>query len=83
MSTNRLQSPVDLEVVDHSVSDHDIVGSSNCLWVSVSGDVAITTLANNDVTIPNVPVGWLEVRAKAVLNTGTTATVSHAGLFQV
>lgn len=51
---------------------------ADALWVSVTGHVKLTSPEGDTVTIQNVPVGWLEVKAVQVFATGTTATVSHA-----
>lgn len=56
------------------------LGVCAAVWVGVTGDVAIIAEDDTDaVTWTNVPVGFLIVRAKRVLETGTTATGLIAG----
>lgn len=43
------------------------------LWIGVTGNVTIRTLADQNVEFKNVPVGWLDVAGKQV-RTATTAT---------
>ena len=46
------------------------------LWIGVTGNVTIRTLAGEDVQFSNVPVGWLDVAGKQV-RTATTATTAQ------
>lgn len=52
----------------------DLATFSRALWIGVAGNVAVTMLEGQTVTFVAVPIGWLDVRAKRVLATGTTAT---------
>lgn len=44
------------------------------LYVGVSGDVKVTTVDGEDIVFKAAPVGVLNVQAKRVFSTGTTAT---------
>lgn len=48
------------------------------LWIGVTGNVTITTLAGNIRTLNNVPVGILPVMGTQVRATGTTAQSINA-----
>ena len=50
------------------------------LYVGVSGNISITTLAGNQVTLSNVPVGIIPVCGTQVRATGATAS-GIVGLF--
>ena len=74
--TPGLDSPAQ-HAVAVTPSDTLDIGStaSRALWIGVTGDVTVTTAGGEtSVTFKAVPVGWLQVRATRVWNTGTTAT---------
>lgn len=48
--------------------------TSRALWIGVTGDVAVVFANDAAVTFKNVPVGFLDVMAKRVNSTGTTAS---------
>ncbi|PUB87068.1 MAG: hypothetical protein DBP02_02150 [gamma proteobacterium symbiont of Ctena orbiculata] len=50
-------------------------GACVALYVSVTGNIAVTMHNGDSVTFENVPVGPLGIAVKRVLATGTTATV--------
>lgn len=56
-----------------TASDSTIIPFS-ALYIGVTGDVAITTLAGQTVTFKAVPVGILPVSGNKVMSTNTTAT---------
>ena len=55
----------------------DLAVYARALYVSVAGNIKLTTTGGQTVTFLNVPVGIFRVTAKKVFSTGTTAT----GLF--
>lgn len=62
-----------------SVTPHDstniVGGTCDALWVGVGGDVSVVTSQDEAETYKNVPSGYLlQVKAKRVNATGTTAT---------
>lgn len=48
--------------------------SANGLWIGVAGDVKVDLLTSGTVIFKAAPVGLLNVDAKRVYATGTTAT---------
>jgi hypothetical protein len=64
---------------DITKNDSTILDSrTRAVWVSVAGDLKVTTWDGSVMTFGNVPVGFHVVRAKIVWSTGTTATVTNA-----
>lgn len=59
-----------------SVSPHDTnqIAAYRALYVGVTGDVKVTTIAGAAATFKNVPVGILPIQGTQVFNTGTTAS---------
>ena len=70
-----LDSPV-RHAVDVTPSDStDLDFVARALYIGVSGDVKVTTVAGDDVTFKNAVAGsYLPVCAKRVWDTGTVAT---------
>lgn len=53
----------------------DLTFATRAIWVGTAGDVKVTTVGGETVTIPNVPSGTrLDVRVARVWATGTDAT---------
>jgi hypothetical protein len=44
------------------------------IYVGVAGNISLTTIAGQTLTLTNVPVGLLQMGASAVASGGTTAT---------
>lgn len=53
--------------------DTDLTVWARALYIGVSGDLTITTAGGTEITLTNVPVGILPVRASRVHATGTAA----------
>jgi hypothetical protein len=60
------------EVTPHDTNE--LTYYSLALYVGVGGDIKVTTVGGETATFANVPIGTLQVRAKIVWSTGTTAT---------
>lgn len=45
-----------------------------CIYVGTTGNLAITSLAGENVILKNVPVGYHPIRPITIKATGTTAT---------
>ena len=70
-----LESPVSNAVVVTPDNDNDLSFVTRGIMVSVSGDVAVTTKAGNDVTLPALAAGIIHpFRVSRIKSTGTTAT---------
>lgn len=53
----------------------DLPTSSKRLWIGSAGNVALVTVGGDSVTYNSVPAGsYLQVRARRVMATGTTAS---------
>jgi hypothetical protein len=63
----KLVSPSDTLILDPP---------ARAIHVTAAGAIRITDARQNDVTVPDVPVGIWPVRASQIWATGTTATVS-------
>jgi hypothetical protein len=61
---------------DVSPSDTDDLANIGMLYIGTTGDVKVTSVKGDTVTLKNVPSGtWLNFcRVKKVFNTGTTAS---------
>jgi len=44
------------------------------IWVGTTGNITLTTVAGQSITLTNVPVGLLNIGASAVASGGTTAS---------
>lgn len=73
--TNGPTSPSAFDAFAIAPSDTvDLAQPARALFVAVSGDVSLTTLAGTHVTFQNVAAGLFPVAATRVWATGTTAT---------
>lgn len=65
-----------------TVSDttNDPNGPFKALWIGVTGNVKVTTIAGNAITMTNVPVGILPVACRFVWSTGTTVTTPNTNI---
>lgn len=70
----QLDSPARRAIAVTPDNDNDLALSARALYVGVSGHVAVITVDGDTVTFSNHPVGYMPVRVKRVLATGTTAT---------
>jgi len=75
-------SSVALDAAAITVSDStaDANGPFKALWIGVTGNVKLNTIAGNDVTITNVPVGILPVACLRIWSTGTTVTTPNTNI---
>jgi hypothetical protein len=62
------------EAVDLSSTDYTPTHTVRRLYVGGAGNVKVDTIGGQTLTFQAAPVGFLDVRAKKVYKTGTTAT---------
>lgn len=55
-------------------ADSDLSKNARSLYIGVTGNVRVTTIAGDDVLFTNVPVGFFPVAVKRVWATNTTAS---------
>lgn len=55
-------------------ADSDLAYAVRALYIGTTGNVRITTWAGQDITFPNVPVGFFPMGALRVWSTNTTAS---------
>lgn len=60
--------------VTTSDADNLPVFASGGLWIGTTGHVKVDTIDGSTITLNSVPVGLLDVYAKKVYATGTTAS---------
>lgn len=64
-------------VTPHDTNELSIY--SRALYVGTAGDLKVTTVGGDTVTITNAAVGWHPIAVKVVFSTGTTASNIIAG----
>ena len=69
----RIESSAAKSAVAVTPSDATVV-AFEALYIGTTGNVAVTTVANQVVTFTSVPVGFFPVRCTKVMSTNTTAT---------
>lgn len=74
------QAPIDGPICNaFAITPHDsntLSYATRALWVGGTGDVKITTINGDTVTLSGALAGtYIPIRAKLVFSTGTTATL--------
>ncbi len=52
----------------------DLTDVSRACLVGTSGNIKLTTIGGETITVPSVPVGWHPFRVTRIWSTGTTAS---------
>lgn len=73
-SEKRVESAVDAMALDVSATDSSFPKVARAILVGTSGDLDVTTLAGNRVTLLAVPAGVLPLCVRTVHTANTTAT---------
>ena len=69
-----MSGPYSLGAAITKSDTNELANYSSAIYVGVSGDVKVTTIGGSVLVFKAAPVGLLQVRAKLVWSTGTTAT---------
>ena len=75
-----LDSPYENGAAITPADDADLTNATRAIYVGVTGHLKATLVGGDTVTLSNVPVGLIALRAERVWSTGTTAS-SLVGLY--
>ena len=70
-----LDSPIKRAAAVTPSDTTDLTNYARALWIGTGGDVKVTTIAGDAVTLSNAVAGsYIPIRVKLVWSTGTTAS---------